>query len=613
MALPETTPPFPQVAPTPAIGLTGAPFQESQELFLMGCVLARKDRPIGRNLLDEARRYHKQSHAARRAFSRTLVDMQYATDAEIAKWLAEFHRTRVVAGAELTPRGDARSALAESMSRQRHALCLDIDRRMKKATVAISDPETPSFNQIKYALDGLVITYVFAQHGDLSDAILKNYTAQVATAGDNDLERLVETMIREAADMRVSDIHFIPEDSLAKIIFRVDGDLVPYRTFPADLKDKMTAQLKLATTRGDDGIRQKGGAINGGVMDISTKDRPQDANGTRTFGSKKFALRFSSLPVLSGESIVIRLLDQQAQVISLGDLGLLPDMTKLLTRMVKMPHGLVCIIGPTGHGKSTTLAAALKLIDPNLKTVFSAEDPVEYRLRGVRQAQITEKMSFSDVLRTILRQNPEVVLVGEMRDEETTAIAVRAANTGHLIPTTLHANSAVQGVNRLLDLKIKPSLITATLRLLFAQRLVRRLCVHCRRPHDDNEKLLKEYADIIEVGGKAGVFSDPETGNGQKPAFWAAGGGCVHCNNTGFKGRLCIAEARPASEGLNLAIRSSVEESDFDDYAAEQTYVKRFNEGDFICRNMRQDGVIKAALGWTDIENVYEATVELAF
>jgi type II secretory ATPase GspE/PulE/Tfp pilus assembly ATPase PilB-like protein len=423
---------------------------------------------------------------------------------------------------------------------------------------------------------------------------------------DNELERFVEDMIREASHTRgLSDIHCIPGDRSCEIRWRVDGDLVPWGTLPGSMREAFCAQLKLSSTRAADG-RSRGSAASGG-LDVANRLDAQDASTVREYGSKRVSLRYSVIPAINGESIVIRILDQSAQVGSLEDLGMLEDTAMRFRAELKRPNGIILVCGPTGHGKSTTLAASVPWLDSRTKRVLSIEDPVEYRLRTVTQSPVSPRLPFASALRAFLRHNPDIIIVGEIRDSETAALATRLALTGHLILTTVHANSAIQAVSRLLDLGVEPSMIAATCRLALGQRLVRRLCPSCRRTHRDEAQLSERYGPMLRRAQEEGVL---RTGAGQGWGFCEAGGGCSDCNRSGFVGRSAIIEfrelRRPVAEML-LRQRTC-----FDALAAEALFAAAVHGGDLGARCMRQDGILKASCGLTTPEEVFAATMDEA-
>lgn len=547
-----------------------------------------------------AQAYHREA-GGRQPASRTLVELGLATDEAMARWIAAFHGLRYLPREELHVVDNAHTALPESIARARCALVLS--REGARLTVAVADPSGPQFAQVLYALEGSAIEWVISPQADIAARIAQAYSASLEVR-DNELERFVEDMIREAAHTRgLSDIHCIPGDRSCEIRWRVDGDLVPWGTLPGAMKDAVSAQLKLSSTRGADG-RSRGSPAAGG-LDVANRLDAQDASAVREYGSKRVSLRYSVIPAINGESIVIRILDQSAQVGSLEDLGMLADTAIRFRAELKRPNGILLVSGPTGHGKSTTLAAAVPWLDSRSKRVLSVEDPVEYRLRTVTQAPVSPRLPFASALRAFLRHNPDIIIVGEIRDGETAALAMRLALTGHLILTTVHANTAVQAISRLLDLGVEAAMIAATTRFLLGQRLVRRLCPGCRRPHSRGEALAKRYGAMVARARETGLIPHP---GGDAPTFFEAGGGCGGCNRSGFVGRSGIFEFRDLRRPLaDLLLR---QRTHFDPVAGEAVFSAAALRGEMASRCLREDGILKASLGLTTPEEVFGATLD---
>jgi type II secretory ATPase GspE/PulE/Tfp pilus assembly ATPase PilB-like protein len=335
-------------------------------------------------------------------------------------------------------------------------------------------------------------------------------------AAGQDATKQLDSILRAAAAEGASDIHCEPKEDGLHVRFRIDGEMHDHLTLPAGQREALVAR----------------GKIYGG-MDITEKRLPQDGRAMMTEKGRRFHLRSSTLPTVHGESLVIRLLDQTMPAQSLEQLGLNETEAATLRAALTGPAGLIYLTGPTGSGKTTTLHAALQAFDQRRRVIHTLEDPVEYEMRGIRQTEIREKigLTFAGTLRALLRQNPDVILVGETRDGETAQLAIRAALTGHLVLSTLHTNDALAAIPRLRDLGVDSFLIAASLRLVAAQRLVRRLCPDCRVPHPDNARLCERH----KVQGQ----------------FHQAAG-CPACHGRGYRGRLAIHEVIPAGKFLSL-------------------------------------------------------------
>jgi type II secretory ATPase GspE/PulE/Tfp pilus assembly ATPase PilB-like protein len=372
-----------------------------------------------------------------------------------------------------------------------------------------------------------------------------------------DPSRSLEGFLRAAALVGASDVHFEPKESGLLVRFRIDGEMREHRTLPLEERDPLLARGKIL-----------------GGMDITERRLPQDGRAVIHEEGRRFHLRLSTLPTVHGESLVVRLLDQSMPAQTFGDLGLTQTQADLLQRALTGPAGLILLTGPTGSGKTTTLHAALHALDSRARVIHTLEDPVEYEFPAIRQTEIREKigLTFASSLRALLRQNPDVMLVGETRDSETAQLTIRGALTGHLVLSTLHTNDALAAVARLRDLGVESFLLAAALRLLAAQRLVRRLCPSCRIPHRDQARL----AALHRVS--EGQFFQPV--------------GCPACNGRGFKGRLAIHEVVPSAPLLPLiAAQAPIEE----------LLRVRENEGH---PSLWQRGVEVAAAGLTTLEEV---------
>lgn len=332
-----------------------------------------------------------------------------------------------------------------------------------------------------------------------------------------DPTRTLDALLRTAIAEGVSDVHCEPKEDALLIRFRLDGEMRDHTRLPLAHRDAFLARGKIF-----------------GGMDITEKRLPQDGRATLRDGPKRFHLRLSTLPTVHGESLVIRLLDQSMPAQTFEHLGFLPEQASALAAALHGPAGLIYLTGPTGSGKTTTLHSALHALDHHGRVIHTLEDPVEYEFSAIRQTEIREKigLTFATSLRALLRQNPDVLLVGETRDAETAQLAVRAALTGHLVLSTLHTNDALSAIPRLRDLGVESFLLAAALRLVAAQRLVRRLCPECKKPHPESPRLAAQY--LLP----------------QAQLFRAVG--CAACHGRGYRGRLAIHEVIPAERFLPL-------------------------------------------------------------
>lgn len=352
--------------------------------------------------------------------------------------------------------------------------------------------------------------------------------------------RLVNSILSDAVKAGASDVHIQPYETQLVIRFRIDGYLVDQFTIPKSTQDEIASRVKIL-----------------GKMDIAEKRLPQDGRASVRIGDRVIDLRVASLPTSFGERIVIRLLDKGTKLFSLTGLGMPSNVLKEFTQMLGQEHGIILVTGPTGSGKSTTLYAALQKLDSKTKNVITLEDPIEYELEGISQTQVNVKkgMTFARGLRNILRQDPDVIMVGEIRDHETAEMAIQAALTGHLVFSTLHTNDSASAVTRLLDLGIEPFLISSSLLGVLAQRLVRKTCQTC------------------------------------------SGNGCELCNNMGYRGRIGLFELLTVREETRSLIQIQSNSSTIKVNAKQNGMIE-----------LREDGKAKVAAGLTTFEEVYRVS-----
>lgn len=352
------------------------------------------------------------------------------------------------------------------------------------------------------------ILHTETEHADYDEDSLGDLACVEETVNQPPIIRLVNTILFEAVEQGASDIHFEPMENRLQVRYRIDGVLYPARTIPRSLQPAVVARVKLM-----------------GEMDIADRRRPQDGRFTVKVGENKIDARVSSLPTVFGERVVVRLLDWSHSLLHLEQLGMPPELERSLLALASRPWGMILVTGPTGAGKSTTLYALLQHLRSEKRNILTCEDPVEYTIEGIGQSQVNERagLTFANQLRAILRQDPDVVLVGEIRDTETAEIACRAAMTGHLVLATLHTNDATSAPARLIDMGIPPFLINSALTGVLAQRLVRRLCPYCKQSR------VLQTGDICTKWGN------------QQMTVWEPKG-CTECNQIGYRGRVGLYE-----------------------------------------------------------------------
>ncbi|MFA6042750.1 MAG: ATPase, T2SS/T4P/T4SS family [Patescibacteria group bacterium] len=484
-----------------------------------------------------------------------------------------------------------------------------------KLSVALVDPANfRALEAIEFIArnNNLVLEYAVTSLSSLQ-SILKQYSslsaevqeALAATAGaekpvttnldeislaDKGIEEVIKTapvskmvavILRHAIEGKASDIHIEPTAEGSRVRYRVDGILHTSIKLPPYVHSAIVARIKVISN-----------------LKLDETRLPQDGRFHTEVDGKSIDLRVSTLPLMGNEKVVMRILDSTAQKLTLTDLGFVGREKDVLQKSLTSTQGMVLSTGPTGSGKSTTLYTLMGMINKEDINIVTLEDPVEYHMEGVNQSQVNAEvgLSFANGLRSILRQDPDVIMVGEIRDRETAELAVNAALTGHLVFSTLHTNDAFGAVPRLIDMKVEPFLIAASLSTVIAQRLVRRICESCREPIDVPEATHKE---VLEVLQNASQSAFPEGVNLKEKFTFMHGKGCQRCGNSGYRGRLVIAEVLEITEQMQDIITGGSKLADIKAEAKRQGVL-----------TMKEDGFVKAILGMTTIEEVLRATQE---
>ena len=398
---------------------------------------------------------------------------------------------------------------------------------------------------------------------------------------DAPIIRLINALLSEAIRLNASDIHIETFEKRLVVRFRVDGELKEIITPKRQLAPLLVSRIKVMAK-----------------LDIAEKRVPQDGRISLRLAGREVDVRVSTLPSSFGERVVMRLLDKQAGRLNMTYLGLSDNDYSELKRLIHRPHGIILVTGPTGSGKTTTLYSALTDLNNQTRNILTAEDPIEFQLDGIGQTQVNNKvdMTFAKSLRAMLRQDPDVVMVGEIRDLETAEIAVQASLTGHLVLSTLHTNTAIGAVTRLQDMGVEPFLLSSSLIGVVAQRLVRTLCTHCHGWQSADSEQAKLFTEIGVGVGSEGDSNHliNKTINLPKPV------GCDKCNQSGFKGRTAIYEVVPVDDTLRRMIHSNTAEYELEEYARQQT------------PSIRADGLRKVIEGRTTLEEVLRVTKESA-
>ncbi|MGH7273200.1 MAG: GspE/PulE family protein, partial [Nitrospiria bacterium] len=386
-------------------------------------------------------------------------------------------------------------------------------------------------------------------------------------ADDAPIIKLVNLIIAQAVREGASDIHLEPEEVVLRVRYRVDGLLHEVMSPPRDLHAGVCSRIKIMAN-----------------LDIAERRVPQDGRIQMKVGERQIDMRLSTLPTVFGEKIMMRLLDKRSVLIGLEELGFDPDSLAKYQQMIRRPYGLILVTGPTGSGKTTTIYAALSSINSSEKNIVTIEDPVEYQLKGINQVHVNAKVgvTFATGLRSILRQDPNVIMIGEIRDRETATIAVQAALTGHLVLSTLHTNDAPGAIARLIDIGVEPFLISSSLMGVVAQRLVRKVCAHCRKTYTPDHEVFKDL----------GV-------RGLKLTFMR-GEGCQECRGIGFSGRLALFELLSMNDSIRQLTVSRASAAQIRSQA-QATGFKR----------LREDGLQKAIQGLTTLEEVFRVAQDI--
>jgi type II secretion system protein E len=528
---------------------------------------------------------------AREGVGDALIELGAASEEDVLRALAAQRGLPFVAADELPFSPPVLKNISPKYLRQ-YAAC-PIALEGSTLTVATADPSNPLLvDELRQTL-GLSIALCVAPRQAILEAIERTYGASTALQkivegmgpadGDGEREeditqlrdmafeapvvRLVNLLIEEAVASEASDIHIEPSEDTLRVRYRIDGILYDLEAPPRRLQAAVTSRIKLMAE-----------------LNIAERRLPQDGRIRMTLNARRVDIRVSSVPTIHGESIVMRLLDRSSVFMPFDKLGFSPEITRVFDRLINQPNRIVLVTGPTGSGKTTTLYAALDKINAPEKKIITIEDPVEYQLKGVNQIAVRPKigLTFASGLRHIVRQDPDVVMVGEIRDLETAEIAIQAALTGHLVFSTLHTNDAPGAITRLQDMGAEPYLIASVLSGVLAQRLVRRICQSCRTPHEPDP------ADLLAIG-----VTDSQ---GVK---LYRGEGCEACRKTGYRGRIGIYELFVISEDIRSLILRRAPSHEIRRAAVESGMV-----------SLREDGWAKARAGLTTIEEILRVTQE---
>jgi type IV pilus assembly protein PilB len=516
-----------------------------------------------------------------------LIDNEQVSPGQVAQARAVFAKLPFIELLEYPVDLNAVALVPASMCR-RHEV-LPVYMLGDQLTLAMVDPNNVFALDDVRATTGLRISVVVAEKNDLAAAIdryhrvddemsslTQVFEEETASTGtdlapyggtpdpedDAPIVRFVNLLISQAIQDAASDIHIEPGERQLAVRYRIDGVLHEMQNAPKSIQNGVISRLKIMSE-----------------IDIAERRRPQDGRMSVVHGGKRIDLRVATLPTVHGEKVVMRILDSSATTRSIEDLHMLERNLAIYSHSYAKPHGMILVTGPTGSGKSTTLYTTLHAVAKPEINVITVEDPVEYRMAGINQVQVNPKagLTFASALRSILRSDPDVVLLGEIRDRETAQIAIEASLTGHLVLSTLHTNDAPSAVTRLTEMGIEPFLVGSALESVVAQRLARRLCDRCREPYEVDPEQLAKLAFPVETFGS--VLHRPA--------------GCTNCSGTGYRGRIALHEVMSVSEEIERLAVAHASSAEIGRVAIAEGML-----------TLRQDGWAKVGMGLTSIEEV---------
>jgi type II secretion system protein E len=511
----------------------------------------------------------------------TLIKEGIVSAEDVARTLASQNGMDFVDLALVTPSPELVNLLSPETARRYKTV--PVSEHDGSLVLAIADPmDFEAFDSIGFLLERPV-EFVCAVPSQIKDKLDRLYPLGLEELGnvaiteeeentaedDAPIIRLVSNMLIEAQNNRASDIHIEPMEKRLRIRYRIDGNLQEMQSPPKKLQGAIISRLKIMTSS----------------MNIAEKRVPQDGRIQVKVGEKTIDLRVSSVPTVHGESIVMRILDKSSLMLGLPELGFMSDDQATFERLVQMPDGIILVTGPTGSGKTTTLYGCLNYMNRPDRKIITVEEPVEYQMTGINQVQVNTEvgMTFAAALRSMLRQAPNIVMLGEIRDKETAEIAINASLTGHLVLSTLHTNDAPAAVARLVDIGVQPFLVSSAVRGIIAQRLVRKLCANCKVPGEMSEYELRVLNLDASQLSKASVM---------RPA------GCEKCRGKGFRGRMGIFEIFVADDDIRQMINRNA-----------TTLQLRQRTREMGMRTLREDGIRKVLAGLTTPEEVISSTM----
>lgn len=542
---------------------------------------------------DDAEHYEVESLQKNEAIDQYLITRTKVNRQEILKAKGIILDVPVVNIGEVPIAPQALGLISESIARRYQLIPFELNEQTQSMKVAMENPFDLQIIEFLEKKTGRKIEAFLAIPDEIRKAIdtfytqglspdvveaLKEVQPEVKTIRSDQLgnyikeapiAKIVSTILEYAIKGRASDIHIEPQENRTRVRYRIDGILQEKLALPKGIHDSLVSRIKILSE-----------------LKIDEKRIPQDGRFNFKSGDEEVDLRVSTLPTVHGEKVVMRLLKKTGGIPTLAELGLRGPQFKMLEESILKPYGIILVTGPTGSGKSTTLYSLLNRLNLPGVNIVTLEDPVEYQLAGVNQVQINTQagLTFATGLRSFLRQDPNIILVGEIRDSETTQLAIQAALTGHLVFSTLHTNDAATAIPRLIDLGAEPFLIASVLNAAVAQRICRRICTFCKASYQAPPEVIQNLKTVL------GPFFPPKY---ETNLILYRGAGCHECNNTGYLGRVAIFEVIRVSPAINKMIVQHTTAKDIEKVAADEGMIK-----------MKQDGFLKVLEGITTIEEV---------
>ena len=586
---------------------------------------------IGAEQLQELQ---EEAQKQKKPLQQVLYERKLLSDADVTKLYAQRLRVEFVDLENIQIEPEDLNLIPEHIARQYRAVVFGRDEKSGAIEVAMSDPgDLPTVDSLEKMLGNNIDIYIATDEGinkvlgqykgNLDSEITKvipeseeekqHEVDEEEVTEDSPIAKTVNIIIEYAIKEEASDIHIEPRENAVQVRYRIDGVLQEANTLPKNLMAPLVSRIKIMS-----GLK------------IDEHRKPQDGRFKIHYPSGTIALRVSTLPVMDGEKVVMRLLDETAEALTLEELGFGAVALERMQRAMHQPYGMILVTGPTGAGKSTTLYSVLSALNSPDVNISTVEDPVEYRMAGVNQTQVNPQagMTFANGLRALLRQDPNIIMVGEVRDGETANLSVQAALTGHLVLSTLHTNNAATTLPRLLDMGTEPFLIASTVRVVVAQRLVRRLCKVCRQSYQPDPEELQKIKDEFNIeralphindnlhkyhenlqaaqaedgdkdGGDDEAVFLPKQLDMDNVTFYKPGEGCDNCKQIGYKGRLGIYEVLEVDEQIGKMIVESATSDDIQATAIDNGMI-----------TMQLDGFIKCLNADTSIEEILRVTRE---